>query len=137
MHTPVTPGVLIGYHGSKQLDRVLREGLVIRHDWRDGGCPFGHICIADRPEIAAAMVDPGTSILRVDLAGLDLPEEGFVGGELRLHHDVEPERLSLVGRKVAPSLAGHVDPYHGYPLRQHPTCVRLMSLQWAHRALGR
>lgn len=124
-----------GFHGSKDLEQALREGLVIRHNWTNGGCPFGHICIAATPEIAAAFVDPGTPILKVDLAGLELPEEGFAGGELRLHHDVEPARLTVVKFSGTPCLGGHLDPFYAYPLRNHPTCVRLMTEQRAHRAL--
>jgi hypothetical protein len=126
---------LIGYHGTKSFENVKRDGLRISHNWLEGGCPLGHICVAETPEIAAAMAAPGTPVIVVDLDGLEIPEEGFAGGEMRIHHDLEPERLSIYGRDVAPSLAGHVDPYYGYPLRNHPTCVRLMTFQRAHRAL--
>jgi hypothetical protein len=35
---------------------------------------------------------------------------------------------------VTPSFAGHIDPQCAYRLRQHPTCVRLMSIQRTSRA---
>jgi hypothetical protein len=117
---------LIGYHGTKKLSVVLGEGLRVP-PYQAWGCRIGHVCISSTPEIAAAFaLGPDGGIVRVKLDGLDLPKEGFHGGELRLHEDVPPERLELYAEPVIGSLAGHADPATTTPEGQHPTCIRLL-----------
>jgi hypothetical protein len=117
----------IGYHGTKNLSAVLAEGLRIQ-TWRGWGCPFGHICLTDLPEIAAEMAwTPESGIVVVDLLGIPLPAEGFVGHEMRLHQDVPASALSVYGERVVPSLAQHVGPAKAYERQQHPTCLRLID----------
>jgi hypothetical protein len=114
------------YHGTKHLSAILESGLLVPPYTR--GCAIGHVCLTDRPAIAAALAyggsDPG--IVEVDLSGLDLPEEGFVGSEMRIHHDISCERLTVYLEPVTPSMYGHVDPGHT-PEGQHPTCLRLLA----------
>ena len=90
------------------------------------GCRIGHVCIAETPQVAAMFArGPEAGVVTVDLSGFDLPLEGFHGGELRLHEDVPPERLSAHTEPVTASLEGHVDPGNT-PAGQHPTCLRLL-----------
>jgi hypothetical protein len=117
---------VIGYHGTKQLSSVLREGLRVPA-YEGWGCRIGHVCFSSTPEIAAAFaLGTDAGIVTVRLDGLDLPEEGFHGGEMRLHQDVPRERLELFTEPVIPSLAGHLDPATSTPEGQHPTCIRLL-----------
>lgn len=111
---------IAGYHGTNDVEEVLTDGLLVKQA-SSLGCPIGHLCIAETPEIAAMF---GSHVLVVDLDGFELPVEGFWGGEMRIHHDIPPERLSKYRHRVEPSLAGHVDPGHS-PEGQHPTCIRL------------
>jgi hypothetical protein len=85
---------------------------------------FWHLSIAETPGIAAEYADDGGAVFEVDLGGLDLPEEGFVGGEMRLHEDVPPGRLQRMEPKPRVDRAGHVDPFY-MPGENHPTCLRL------------
>ena len=105
----------------------MREGLRVP-PYPGWGCRLGHICLTDRPAIAAELAargeDPG--IVEIDLSGLDLPEERFVGSEMRIHHDIPPERLTVLTDEVVPSMEGHVDPVN-YPGGNHPTCIRLLT----------
>jgi hypothetical protein len=117
----------VGYHGTDDIEEVFRDGLRVSKA-ESLGCPFGHLCIAETPEIAAAF---GAHVLVVDLDGLDLPEEGFCGGEMRVHHDIPAERLSVFPHAVEGSLDWHADPFYAYPEQQHPTCVRLRKAQAA------
>ena len=64
---------VIGFYGTKELASVMTEGLCIGVT-RSLGCPAKHICIAQRPEVAANF----GMVVAVDLRGLDLAEEGFV-----------------------------------------------------------
>jgi hypothetical protein len=101
---------VIGYHGTKQLSLVLTDGIRVP-PYEGWGCRIGHVCLAETPEIAAAFaLGPDAGIVTVNLDGLDLPEEGFVGSEMRLHEDIGPERLTLFTESVIDSLAGHTDP---------------------------
>ncbi|HVA32436.1 MAG TPA: hypothetical protein VMU58_14325 [Gaiellaceae bacterium] len=115
------------YHGTKHLSAVLRDGLRVP-PYPGWGCRIGHVCLTDRPEIAAELSlrgeDPG--VVEVDLTELELPPEGFVGCEMRIHHDIEPERLAIYTAPVVPSIEGHVDPIT-YPGENHPTCLRLLA----------
>jgi hypothetical protein len=114
------------YHGTKQLRAALREGLVVP-PYNGVGCRIGHVCLTDIPAIAAWVAERGDDpgIVEVDLDGLELPEEGFVGHEMRLHHNVEPRRLTVFTTRVRPSREGHIDPAH-MPGGNHPTCLRLL-----------
>jgi hypothetical protein len=117
---------VIAYHGTKSLSTVLRDGLRVP-PYEGWGCRIGHVCIAETPEIAAAFaLGPDAGIVTVKLDGLDLPEEGFHGGEMRLHEDVPPERLELFTEPVIGSLEGHADPAATTSEGQHPTCIRLL-----------
>jgi hypothetical protein len=123
VHKPST--AVIGYHGTKNLSLVLREGLRVQ-PYQGWGCPLGHVCISPTPELAASYaLGPDAGIVTVNLDGLDLPAEMFVGSEMRLHHDVEPERLQVFTEPVIASDAEHVDPGKT-SLGQHPTCLRLL-----------
>jgi hypothetical protein len=54
---------VVGYHGTKQLSTVLRDGLCVPA-YEGWGCRIGHVCIAETPEIAAAFAlgpDDGVS----------------------------------------------------------------------------
>jgi hypothetical protein len=115
------------YHGTKHLSEILRVGIQIPA-YRGWGCVLGHICLTDRPAIAAWIAERGDDpgVVEVDLAGIELPPEGFVGCEMRIHHAIEPERLTVYMEPVTPSPDGHVDPI-GYPGGNHPTCIRLLS----------
>ena len=117
----------VGYHGTDDLEAVLEDGLLVRKA-DSHGCPIGHLCIAESPEIAAAF---GEHVLVIDLTGLELPSEGFCGGEMRIHHDISADRLSVFPHPVVGSLAGHADPFYAYPEHQHPACVRLRTAQAA------
>lgn len=112
----------VGYHGTNDLEAVLREGLR-RTQATSLGCRTGHICIAETPHIAGMF---GEHVLVVDLTGL--PEaSAFFGAEARVHAHIPPSRISVFEGEVLPSIEGHVDPFHGYPERQHPACVSLHS----------
>jgi hypothetical protein len=116
-------------------DRLPRDEAALDHPprrrprsaLRGLGCRIGHVCIAETPEIAAAFaLGPDAGVVTVKLDGLHLPEEGFHGGEMRLHEDVPPERLELFTEPVVGSLEGHADPAATTPEGQHPTCIRLL-----------
>jgi hypothetical protein len=116
----------IAYHGVNDgdVESVLSEGLLISKTKVARDRTFWHLSFAATPGIAAVF---GT-VIEVDLTGFDMPEEGFVGGELRLHEDVPPERLRRLDVQPAPT-SGHLDPAkNGKP--NHPTCLRLRC--WEH-----
>ena len=119
------------YHGvpKEDLDSVLAKGLLVaRTHWAREG-RFWHLSFAQTPGIAA---EYGV-VLEVDLVGLDLPEEGFVGGELRMHEDIPPSRLSVLDPQPPPDRSGFGDP--GLSARgNHPTCLRLRC--WEHPPHG-
>lgn len=113
--------VVRGYHGTKDIDAVLREGLRV-DACRPGPCR--HICVSDWPEVAAAFGD----VVVVELDGL---VDEIIGGEARIHVDVPAERISRFTDPVVPSLAKHLDPYWAYPaVRNHPHC-------WPYLPTGR
>jgi hypothetical protein len=116
----------VGYHGvpGPDVTGVERDGLLIdRTSGAREGC-FWHLSIAETPEIAAAFAHTDGVVFRVDLEGLDLPEEGFFGGEMRLHQDIPSHRLSRVRPTPTPDRNGHLDPAY-LPGGNHPTCLRL------------
>jgi hypothetical protein len=133
---PTEPGLTIAYHGTKQLSAVLADGLRCS-PWPGYGCPFGHVCLTDLPEIAAALaLGPNGGIVAVDLTQLDLPSEGFVGHEMRLHNDVPASALTRYTEPVTSSMEKHVDPALVYERGQHPTCLRLIDQGRAEGWLG-
>lgn len=118
---------MIAYHGveSEDVDAVLVEGLRIAKTGWARERRFWHLSLAETPGIAAAY---GVVVV-VNLDGLDLPEEGFVDGELRLHEDVAPERLRLLDPQPEIDESGFRDPAKG-GRSNHPTCLRLQC--WLH-----
>jgi hypothetical protein len=67
--------MVVGYHGTKQLSTVLREGLR-RPAYKGWGCRIGHVCIAETPEIAAALaLGPDAGVVTVRLDGLAYPRK--------------------------------------------------------------
>ena len=89
-----------GYHGvhDEDLPSVLARGLLIaRTHWAREG-RFWHLSFAQTPGTAAEYgVD-----LEVELGGLDLFEEGFVGAELRMYEDIPPHRLTVLEPQPRP-----------------------------------
>jgi len=113
----------VAYHGTQAVDEILREGL-LRSRGRSFGCPTGHVCLSETPQLAA---DYGT-VIEVDLTDLALPEEGFFNGEMRLHEDISPQRLSPYPHPVRPAnrpFVDPLDPFYATREGQHPTCVRI------------
>jgi hypothetical protein len=118
---------VIAYHGidAEDVDAVLAEGLLVAKTGLARERRFWHLSFAETPGIAR---HHGT-VVKVDLAGLDLPAEGFVGGELRLHEDVTPERLELLVPQPEVDRTGFLDPAKD-GRTNHPTCLRLRC--WEH-----
>jgi len=116
---------VVGYHGTDDAESVLREGL-LRARAVSLGCPVGHICVAETPELAAMF---GRYVIEIDLDGLE-GLSPFVGLEARVHGNIPRERLQLYERDVIPSLDGHIDPGNT-PSGQHPACLALL---WALEA---
>jgi len=110
---------MVGYHGTDDADAVLRDGL-LRAKSASFGCPVGHICVAETPELAATF---GRYVIEIDLDGLE-GLSAFVGLEARVHGNIPAQRLRLYERDVEPSREGHVDPA-GTPDGQHPSCIAL------------
>ena len=113
---------MIAYHGihPEDLDSVLARGLLVsKTNWAREE-RFWHLSFAETPGVARWH----GIVLEANLAGLDLPEEGFVGGELRMHENIAPERLRVLEPQPAIDRTGFIDP--GKTARgQHPTCLRL------------
>jgi hypothetical protein len=123
--------MVTAYHGvaAEDLDSVLAEGLLLsKTDWAREGL-YWHLSFAETPGIAAAY----GIVVAADLSGLDLPEEGFVGSELRLHENVSPERLSVLDPQPPIDERGFDDPRY-YEGGNHPTCRRLRC--WEHPPEG-
>jgi hypothetical protein len=130
--------MLIGYHGTRAVSQVLRDGLSTAA-CRSQACK--HICFSSTPELAAmfaidadgAMCPDGGIVIVDNLEEFGVPE--FVGNEARTHVDIPPERVRLLETTVVPSMDGHVDPGLAYPpVNNHPHCwERLPS---GRKALG-
>ncbi len=119
---------MIAYHGTKNPDAVLREGLLCSKTPAWGNppeCVCEHVCLFDNPAAAAEL---GT-VIAVDLEGLELPPEGFFNTEMRIHHDIPPDRLSLYPDDVEPDWGDWKDPFYATEEQQHPTCVRVLKEQ--------
>jgi hypothetical protein len=115
---------MVGYHGTHDLDAVLREGL--RPELTVSlGCPTKHICLSERPEVAAAM---GGTVIVVDLSGFEIPKEAFHQGEMRIHAHIPPERIHVMDPQPSPDPIGWDDPGLSKD-EQHPTCVRIRKEQ--------
>jgi hypothetical protein len=112
------PPSIVGYHGTKALSEVLRNGL--RVDRVRLRCR--HVCLSPTPELAAMFAfGDDAGVLRVDLGELGVPP--FVGNEARSHVDISPDRLAVVDGEIVPTLEGHIDPAKAYgPVRNHPHC---------------
>jgi len=118
---------LLAYHGVRadDLASVLTEGLLVaRTHWAREG-RFWHLSLAETPGIAAGY----GVVVEVNLAGLDLPDEGFVGGELRMHEDIAPDRLRLLDPQPPTDTTGFID-FAKVGRVNHPTCLRLRC--WEH-----
>jgi hypothetical protein len=112
---------MLAYHGTSAVAAILEEGL--RPDKTNSlGCPIKHICLSERPGVAA---EYGTVVVVVDLEGFDeIPLEGFHNGEMRVHANIPPERIRVLDPQPEPNRRGWSDP--GFtPEEQHPTCIRL------------
>jgi hypothetical protein len=112
----------VAFHGVEHgtLFDVLRDGLLREHTaWAKEG-RFWHLSFSDRASIAAEY----GIVVQVDLAGIELSEEGFVNGEMRLHEDIKPSRLAVLDPQPSVDRANFSDPAH-YPHGNHPTCLRL------------
>jgi len=120
------PPLLVGYHGTRALSKVLRKGLRVN---RTGlGCR--HICLSPAPELAAMFAfGEDAAVLQVDLEGLGIPS--FIGNEARSHVNISPDRLTVIEREIIPSFMSPVDPVTVYaPVQNHPHC-------WPYLTSGR
>lgn len=90
----------IAFHGTLSPLHALNDGLKASPTQ---GCARGHICLAERPEVAANF---GT-VLEVDVRDLDVVWEQ---GEGRFHGDIAPERLRGYGYAPRPDWQGWSDP---------------------------
>lgn len=118
---PLLPGTF-AYHGTNNVDAVLASGL----DPARCGMDCKHVCLAERPEVAA---NRGT-VLRVDVSGLPLR---FELGEARHHGEpIPPERIALYERPVTPDWEGWSDPAWR---RNHSDCLLVRGLPQSRRLL--
>ena len=88
---------MIGFHGTNKVREILAEGLKPR-----GYCP--HICLSNRPEIAANFGE----VLIVNLDGIST--DGWSGGETRVHDFISPERINRFKKQVHRSFNWFIDP---------------------------
>ena len=102
---------MIAYHGTRYPEFAKRCGLI--PVVKPYGCQRGHICLAERPQVAANF---GT-VFRVDIEGLDVVWEE---GEGRFHGAIPPSRLTPLCYRPAPDWEGWSDP----SIRgQHKACL--------------
>jgi len=102
----------IAYHGTRHVERVLREGLRQCPPWSHA-CPFGgHVSLTDKPHIAANF---GT-VLEVEVDDTLV----FTGGEARWHGRIPADKIRVLESQPPKSWDGFVDPAL---TTNHPACL--------------